>query len=385
MTMGCGSGVFGSVGRYPLPERTGPGGGDLVLAGARLPLAGVLRSYACGITPYDVTHLGHAATFVWVDLLSSLARAVGARPVVCRNVTDIDDVLTAAADRGQIPYDELASTQEFLFDRDMTALAVARPQHTPHARHHVRQVIDLTDALLHLDRAYERAGTVFFRSIGDADHGGLSEEQARLRFAEFGDAADDGRDRLWDVPLWRPSSAEHPAWPSPWGWGRPAWHVECAAMTLCELGAGVDVLAGGADLAFPHHAYQAAIVEALTGGRFARARLHVGTVHHQGTKMAKQTGNLVLVRDLLEQVPAPVIRMLLLNRPWSAAWEYDDRELSAAAGAVDRLRAAAERPGEGRAEMLTALLNDLDVPAALAVAEDTGGAGARLLREILKV
>jgi L-cysteine:1D-myo-inositol 2-amino-2-deoxy-alpha-D-glucopyranoside ligase len=382
-------GVVGADGRYRIPVPTGPRPADLVLAGEPLPLTGTLRLYTCGITPYDVTHLGHAATFVWADLLVTLARALEVQAVSCRNVTDVDDVLTRAAGLRHRHYDELAVTQEFLFERDMADLSVARPDATPHARSHVPQVVQLVDALLTRDRAYVHEGTVFFRAPDDLDRGGLDETEALAAFAEFGDREDDGRASPWDVPLWKPSPAEHPAWPSPWGWGRPAWHVECAAMAATALGHAVDVLAGGADLTFPHHAYQAAILEAATGSApFARRHLHVGTVHLDGAKMAKSKGNLVLVRDLLAEHAGAVVRMMLLHRPWSEPWEYDPALPARAADQVEALHAAAGRPGagsEGRDAVLAALVDDLDVPRAYGIALEHGGDAARALADLLKV
>jgi cysteinyl-tRNA synthetase len=373
--------------RYPW-HAPGVRAAHLVLDGAPLPLAGAARFYTCGITPYDVTHLGHAATFVWSDLLASVARAVEVPTVTSRNVTDVDDVLTAAAELRHRTTDDVAVTQEFLFDRDMRDLAVARPDATPRARAHVVQVVQLADALLRLDRAYERGGTVFFRAPDDLDRAGMSEQEALAAFEEFGDRADDGRDDAWDVPLWKPSDDAQPAWPSPWGWGRPAWHVECAAMAMTVFGANVDVLVGGADLAFPHHAYQAAMVEAATGAApFARRTMHVGTVHAGGAKMAKSTGNLVLVRDLLAEHEGAVVRLLLLDRDWREPWEHDGAGLGAAADRLARLRAAAGRAGadDGRDRVLAALLDDLDVPTAAAVAEEVGGEGARTLLSVLRL
>lgn len=376
-----------STSRYPL-HPAGPRSADLVLAGQRLPLAGAARIYTCGITPYDVTHLGHAATFVWSDLLASVARAVEVRTVTSRNVTDVDDVLTAAADERHRHYDDVAVTQEFLFDRDMNDLAVARPDATPRARAHVTQVVQLADALLRLGSAYEQDGTVFFRTPETLDRGGLTEEAARAAFAEFGDQVDDGRQQPWDVPLWKPSEDPHPAWPSPWGWGRPAWHVECAAMAMTIFGANVDVLVGGADLAFPHHAYQAAMVEAASGtAPFARRTMHVGTVHVGGAKMAKSTGNLVLVRDLLDHHEGAAVRLLLLHRRWSEPWEFQAEALPEAERLLARLRAAAGRAGEsaGRGAVLEALLDDLDVPTAVAHAQEHGGEAARTLLSVLRL
>ncbi len=298
------SGVVGLSDRIPAVDPDPVLSGELTLAGEPLPLVGALRIYTCGITPYDVTHLGHAATFVWADLLACLGRHLGVTPVTCRNVTDVDDVLTEAASRRGRPYDEFALMQEFLFDRDMRALNVARPDHTPHARAHVRHVVQLATALLRTGHAYERDGSVFFRGGDMPTRYGLSEAEALRLSTEFGDQAADGRESPFDTPVWRPSAETDPAWPSPWGWGRPGWHAECAAMSWATFGSGVDVLVGGEDLTYPHHAYQAAMVEAATEvGPFARRQLHIGAVHHGGSKMAKSTSNLVLISDLLEHAP----------------------------------------------------------------------------------
>lgn len=389
-------GVVGFAGRYPLPSQARPRAADLVLAGRPLPLTGALRIYTCGITPYDVTHLGHAATFVWADLLVRVARALEVKTVSCRNVTDIDDVLTHAAEQRHRHYDELAVTQEFLFDRDMRDLSVDRPDLVPHARGHVPQVIGLVESLLALGRAYEVEGTVYFDArpgeAGGLDLAGLTDQAALAGLAEFGDTpgggdAGDVRRSPYDVPVWKPSPEDHPAWPSPWGWGRPAWHVECAAMAATAFGPSLDVLVGGADLAFPHHAYQAAMVQAASGvSPFARVRMHVGTVHFAGAKMAKSTGNLVLVRDLLAEQPGAVLRLLLLDRAWHAPWEYQEALLTTAAERLAALHAAAGRLGSGsRDHVLAALVQDLDVPAALDLAIEQGGESARALIDLLRL
>jgi cysteinyl-tRNA synthetase len=252
----------------------------------------------------------------------------------------------------------------------------------------VTQVVQLVEALLQLDHAYERAGAVHFRAPADLDLAGRSTEEALAALAEFGDRADDGREQPFDVPLWKPSDDGDPAWPSPWGWGRPAWHVECAAMAMTVFGASVDVLVGGADLAFPHHAFQAAMVEAATQARpFARRTLHVGTVHAGGAKMAKSTGNLVLVRDLLAEHEGAALRLLLLHRRWRESWEFEPAALAGAADLLAALRAASGRPGDadGREQVLAALLDDLDVPTAVARALDLGGEAARSLLAVLRL
>jgi L-cysteine:1D-myo-inositol 2-amino-2-deoxy-alpha-D-glucopyranoside ligase len=381
------SGVLGFAGRVTGSEEAMVGGTGLRLAGRPLPLLGTARIYTCGITPYDVTHLGHAATFVWADVLASVLGAVGADVVTSRNVTDVDDVLTRAADARGRYYDEFALNQEFLFERDMEALRVHRPTHVPRARQHVPHVQHLAVALLAVGAAYERDGAVYFRGAGVAERAGLDRDRALELAAAFGDDPTDPRkDDPFDVPVWRPSGEADPAWPSPWGWGRPGWHAECAAMAVATL--GLAVLVGGEDLAFPHHAYQAAMVEAAAGVTpFARRRLHVGAVALNGAKMAKSTGNLVLVADLLEHHQPAAVRLLLLDRPWSAGWEFRSGQLDAAAARLEGLYAAAARPGSesGHDAVLAALLDDLDVGRALAVAEEEGGAAARFLLRVLSL
>ena len=372
--------------RYPVAATPAP---PLLLGGTHLLPVGPLRVYTCGITPYDVTHVGHASTFVWADLLASVARATGAQPLLARNVTDVDDVLTAAAERAGQPYDELAAVQEFQLDRDLAALAVARPALTPHARGHVPAVVRLAAALLDAGAAYEHDGHVYLDGSAVPARAGLDEETALRLSTEYGDQeAVPGRRSPFDVAVWRPSTDDQPAWPSPWGWGRPGWHAECAAMAVSTLGPSVDVLVGGSDLAFPHHAYQAAMAEAATGvGPFARAVLHVGEVRLGGAKMAKSTGNLLLVADLLERFPGPVLRLGLLHRPVSEPWECDEAVFAEAGALLDQLHEAAGPPSgrtedaEGRHRVLAALLEGLDVPAAVEVALATGGdAAAHLLR-----
>jgi cysteinyl-tRNA synthetase len=360
----------------------------LGLAGAPLPLTVPARIYVCGITPYDVTHLGHASTFVWADVVSRVIRTTGVGTVLTRNVTDVDDVLTrAAAERGR-SYEELGLVQEYWFDQDMAALRVRPPTHAPHARHHVDHVIRLASSLLATGAAYERAGHVFFRGAHVPASAGLTAEVARALSAEYGDRPDDPlRDDPFDVAVWQPSGPGDPAWPSPWGSGRPGWHAECAAMALATLGGAVDVLAGGADLAFPHHAYQVAMAQAATGvAPFARRQVHVGLVALDGARMAKSTGNLVLVSDLLRGAPGAAVRLMLVDRRWDQAWEFLPGALADATRLLDELYAASGTRGgtdAAVARVRAALLDDLDVPTAVRTAIDAGGDAARWLTRTL--
>lgn len=372
---------------------TDPVAAGLTLGGTPLPLPGRARVYACGITPYDVTHLGHAATFVWVDTLGRVLRSAGTESIVCRNVTDVDEVLLEAAHKAGSPYDRFAAIGQFYFDRDMAALGVHEPALQPRAHTSIGQVISLAAGLLERGAAYRRDGQIYFAGAGVAAewqrHTGLSRDDLLRLSAEYGDQPDDPRrDDPFDVIVWRQTAPDDEvAWPSPWGPGRPGWHAECAAMALHAFGPAIDVQAGGADLRFPHHAYQAAMAEQFTAVTpFSRAQLTPGVVSVGGAKMAKSAGNLVLVGDLLTQYPAAAIRLLILDRPWAADWDYDPAALAAAAARLETLQAAAGRPdrsGTAAAAMRGALASDLDVPAALAIAAEDGGQAARVLGSLL--
>jgi cysteinyl-tRNA synthetase len=326
---------------------------------------------------------------VWVDVLSRVMRSTGVEPQLCRNVTDVDDVLLAAAERAGSHFDSFASVQQFRFDQDMKALNVAAPQFAPRARRHIGQVIRLAAALLEAGSAYQRGGSVYFRGGATPDRAGISRDRALQLAAEYGDQpGDPAKDDALDVAVWRSSTDAEPGWSSPWGPGRPGWHAECAAMSLSVFGPAVDVHCGGADLRFPHHACQAAMAEAVTGVTpYARARFLVGVVQVNGAKMAKSTGNLVLVGDVLRSYPAAALRLCLIDRPWAQSWEYEAQQLDVASARLDRLYQAAGRSGGSQEpaamKIAEVLRDDLDVPAALAIAEEAGGAAARSLIAVL--
>lgn len=326
---------------------------------------GRMRLYVCGITPYDTTHLGHAFTFCWVDTVARMLEHVGVEVEVCRNVTDVDDDLLAEARRRGEPWQMLASRQTFQFEDDMRHLRVRRPAFEPMSHEYITHVVFLARALLDAGAAYQRDGGVWFR--GDTV------------------VTPDGSPAP-DVAVWQPSWADEPSWPSPFGPGRPGWHAECAAMATAVLGA-VDVHAGGSDLRYPHHAYERAMVEAATGvAPFARAWMHVGTVHWQGAKMAKSTGNLVLVGDLLTRHRPEAIRCLLLDRPWHDDWELTDAALAAAEQRIDQLWSAVGRPGaadHAEPEAVRLLIEGQRVTDALDLAIAEGGSAARTVAKIL--
>ena len=360
----------------------------LHLGGRPLAVVGRARIYVCGVTPYDVTHLGHAATFVWVDAADRVLRRLGVAVEVCRNVTDVDDVLFEAATRAGAHYERFAAVQQFHFERDMAALDVRRPTHEPRAHTYIPQVVELASALLEAGVAYVARGSVYLSGEPVAARAGLARDAALALLADNGGRIDDPnkRDPL-DQAVWQASEPHEPAWPSPWGPGRPGWHAECTAMALSTYGSAVDLHAGGADLRFPHHAYESAQAEAATGvSPFARSWMHVGTVRLEGQKMAKSIGNLVFVADLVRRTSGPVVRTMLLDRRWEQAWDYTPAELDRAGARLDALYAAGGRPHRSEAAtgaVLDALVDDLDIARALDIAIAEGGQAARDLAAVL--
>ncbi len=355
----------------------------LTIRNIALPVVGRARIYVCGITPYDTTHLGHAATYVWIDTAARVLQADGIRVELCRNITDIDDdILREAAERG-VDYRVLGTEQTFRFEEDMRSVGVQRPSYEPRSRDFIEEVVELTHGLLAAGAAYEREGNVFFRGARVMPYlDGLSNDEAIALAAENGGRPDDPiKDDPLDVPLWQASVGDEPRWPSPWGDGRPGWHAECSAMAMSLLGTSIDIHGGGDDLKFPHHAYESAQSEALTGVRpFVRAWMHVGTVWYDGTKMSKSLGNLVYVADLVERWEPAAIRLMLIDRPWQKRWTFDPSHLEDASTKLEQVWAAAGRSTNdpsATAAAVAALHDDLDVPTALSIALEAGGATMR--------
>ena len=358
----------------------------LRIGGDTLPMIGSVRMYVCGITPYDVTHLGHATTYVWSDVVDRILRWHGYGVTLARNVTDVDEVLFAEARRRGESHTMLATLQRASFEATMAALRVRTPDHSPTAAQNVGHVLQLASGLLARDAAYIRGGSVYARTAAAASRAGLDLERALALSAEYHDHPDDpDKDHPLDVAVWVETGDGEVSWPSPWGDGRPGWHAECAAMVLALFGAGVDVHCGGADLAYPHHACEAILAESVTGvAPFSRAWVRAGTVSINGAKMAKSTGNLVLVDDLLRDYPPAAIRLMCLNRTWWQPWEFSTALLDDAASTLESLYSVAARGGQTGAGLVPAtLLDDLNVPDALAIALEEGGQAARTLIEVL--
>ncbi|WLP90889.1 cysteine--1-D-myo-inosityl 2-amino-2-deoxy-alpha-D-glucopyranoside ligase [Gordonia sp. NB41Y] len=336
--------------------------------------------YVCGITPYDATHLGHAATYLTFDMVNRVLRDAGHDVHYVQNITDVDDPLFERADRDGVDWRELGSSQIQLFRDDMTALRVLPPRDYIGAMESVGEVVEMVEKLLSSGSAYvvddQEFPDVYYRIDATEQFGyesGYDRTTMERFFAERGGDPDRAgkRDRL-DALLWRAERPGEPSWEAPFGAGRPGWHVECSAIALNRLGIEFDIQGGGNDLIFPHHEFSAAHGEALTGARrFARHYVHTGMVGLDGEKMSKSRGNLVFVSRLRAQGVDPgAIRLALLADHYRGDRMWTDAVLDAGLARLARWRTAVAAPAGPDAAPIVErvrqhLADDLDTPKAL--------------------
>ena len=347
-----------------------------------VPTEGAARMYVCGITPYDATHLGHAATYVAFDLLNRAWRSAGHDVRYVQNVTDVDDPLLERANATGEDWETLAERETALFRQDMEALRVLPPDAYVGAVEAIPLVVDMVEDLQATGSVYEVPPTgagradLYFSVTEDPAFGevsGWSREQMMAVFADRGGDPDrPGKKDQLDCLVWQSERPGEPAWDSVLGRGRPGWHIECSAIARTHLGATIDVQGGGSDLVFPHHEMSASEAQvADPGAPFARAYVHAGMVGLDGEKMSKSKGNLVLVSKLRESGLDPmVIRLLLLGHHYRSDWQWDEADVAAAGARLDKWRSAVAKPAGAATEhvitdVLTALATDLDAPFAL--------------------
>jgi L-cysteine:1D-myo-inositol 2-amino-2-deoxy-alpha-D-glucopyranoside ligase len=337
--------------------------------------------YVCGVTPYDTTHLGHAFTYVSFDVLVRYLEFLGQTVRYAQNVTDIDDdILRKAGEVGE-DWQALGDRWTAHYIKDMRALNVRPPDYFPRATAVITGIVGSVKRLLGAGVAYEAGGNVYFHVDSWPGFGALSgipRDEMLAVANERGNFPDDPnkRDSL-DFVLWQAQSPGEPAWDSPWGPGRPGWHIECSTMSEQFLGGSLDIHGGGADLLFPHHECEIAQGEAASGQRpFVRFWMHTAMVRHEGEKMSKSLGNLIMIRDLLQTWSPDGIRLYLSSHHYREAWSHSDEELAQSEQLASLiLEALAATGGTGpetdaadpMARFTAAMDHDLDTPAALTV------------------
>jgi len=324
------------------------------------------RMCVCGPTMYSYAHIGNARPAVVFDVLTRVLRAQVPKLTYARNITDVDDKIIAAAFARAVSCDAISAEFTKAYHEDLKALGVARPDIEPHATAHIGPMIEMIEGLIAGGKAYAAEGHVLFHIPAFPDYGKLSganpDEMLAGARVEVAPWKRDPRDFV----LWKPSDADQPGWNSPWGFGRPGWHIECSAMIRAHLGEQIDIHGGGIDLRFPHHENE------IAQGTRARFWVHNGHVTVSGAKMSKSLGNVLLVRDLLKEAPGEAIRYALLSAHYRQPLDWTPETAKAARAALDRLYGAlrdqpvAEPRPDDMAPVLTALDDDLNTPAAIA-------------------
>ncbi|HUQ40950.1 MAG TPA: cysteine--tRNA ligase [Candidatus Limnocylindrales bacterium] len=356
--------------------------------------------YVCGVTPYDTTHLGHARTFLTFDLVARVLEARGTKVKYAQNVTDVDESILQRAARDGVDWRDLGRREERKYLEDMRALGWRRPDVMPHATREIATMIALARRLEGSGHAYRPDGgglyydVATFPRFGEVSH--LSPAKMRAINASQDDAALDAPKRRapLDFALWR-SVDSGPTWPSPFGRGRPGWHLECSAMSARYLGLPIDIHGGGTDLVYPHHECETAQSEATRGVTFVRHWLHSAPVRLDGEKMSKSLGNMIFVRDALADTTAQALRLYLFDVHYRRPFDHDEARLAKARQRADAL---GESLGRGKVGplgrdaatrgVMAALEKDLDAPRAIRALEraarDASAAGLPSLRFIAR-
>ena len=336
---------------------------------------GEVTMYLCGPTVYNYAHIGNARPAVVFDLLTRLLRR-SYKLTFARNITDVDDKINAASVETGKPIDEITARFIKAYNDDMGALGVLPPDIEPRATDHIAEMIEMIETLISNGNAYEAEGHVLFDVSSHADYGALSKRDLREMIAGSRVEVAPYKKAPHDFVLWKPSTPELPGWDSPWGRGRPGWHMECSAMAKKHLGETIDIHAGGRDLIFPHHENELAQSRCVhDGAEFARYWLHNGFLSMDSEKMSKSLGNVLLVHEMIKTIPGEVIRLALLGAHYHQPLDWSDETIGSAKRKLDRLygavrgidvsaeaRAAAE-PSE---VLLKALEDDLNTPKAMA-------------------
>jgi cysteinyl-tRNA synthetase len=335
--------------------------------------------YVCGITAYDECHIGHAMTYIIFDVIKRYLKFRGYKVTHVQNFTDVDDKIIERANQLGMPPTELAGKYSDQYFANMDALNVERADIYPRATEEMPKIIEIIHGLIAKGYAYKSEGSVYFRVRNCTDYGKLSHRRLEEMISKDTYCERDKEYPL-DFALWKASKPGEPFWESPWGEGRPGWHIECSAMALKYLGNTVDIHGGGQDLIFPHHENEIAQSESFTGETpFARYWLHNGLMQLDKQKMSKSAGNLVCVEDILGRFSSDALRLFVLSSHYRGPLAYSDEALEANERGAERLRSALGQKGDGdegatafdteplKRKFVEAMDNDFDTPQAIAV------------------
>ena len=348
-----------------------------------LPQGEEVKMYVCGVTPYSDAHLGHAMSYIIFDAIRRYLQFRGYKVKYVQNITDIDDKIIDRANQLGIPIGELAEKYTDSYFADMDALNIGRADIYPRATEEIPKIIEVIQGLIDKGYAYPAQGSVYFRVRSVADYGKLAHRSLESMMARARIEAGEEKEHPMDFVLWKASKPGEPSWESPWGKGRPGWHIECSAMSLKYLGDTLDIHGGGQDLIFPHHENEIAQSEGFTGKKpFVRYWLHNGLVQLGEEKMSKSLGNLITIKEALEKYSADAIRLFVLSSHYRSPLTYSEEVVQVAAEGVERLQLVVSRydptGGVGKIldaepyqkQFIEAMNDDFNTPQALGVLFD---------------
>jgi cysteinyl-tRNA synthetase len=338
-----------------------------------------IKMYVCGITVYDMCHIGHARVMVGFDMITRYLRHRGYDVSYVRNITDVDDKIIRRAAENDEPVDALTERMIQLMHDDEDRLNVLRPDQEPRATHHIGDILDMIQVLVDKGFAYAADnGDVYYRVNKFADYGKLTNRNLEDMQAGARVDVEDAKENPMDFVLWKSAKEDEVSWPSPWGHGRPGWHIECSAMSTCCLGNNFDIHGGGPDLPFPHHENEIAQSEAATGETYANTWMHAGAVRVDQEKMSKSLGNFFTIHEVLEKYNPEVVRYFLLSSQYRSPINYSEDGLKSARQSLERfytalqdVEAAEVKPeGEYVERFKAAMDDDFNTPEAFAVLFD---------------
>ena len=299
-------------------------------------IPGAVNMYVCGITAYDVSHLGHARSAIVFDVIKRYLRYRGLKVNHVRNITDVDDKIIAKAAQEKVSTDEIAQRYTEEYYRDMEKLGVSRADIEPKATGHINEMVEIIKGLIDKGYAYNVDGNVYFKVSKFPEYGKLSKRNLDDMIAGARVDIDERKKNPLDFALWKASKEGEPSWKTPWGQGRPGWHIECSAMSMKYFGKSFDMHGGGADLIFPHHENEIAQSEAFTGESFVKYWVHNGFITIDKEKMSKSLGNFFTVKEILEKYDPEVVRCFLISTHYRSPIEFSDAQLNEAEISIDR-------------------------------------------------